>query len=244
MTGEVDGWTRGRGVLRFALVLGASQPSLALLVDAVNDADGDGIFSDPETAPVPSADVSFKALITNIGATDFVIAAVTHTYTGTTGPVQVRVCGELAGIMLAPGETMACTFSVPDYTPVRGKTAVSSVMAAAFEAGKGARRGASDSDSSTVSTLLATDDVLAVAIKRNLAFTGTDAARLVALALVLLVAGGGLLYLARIRSGRPIRPPIQSETSLEMLGWWTAAPARAQRKRHGAGGDLGVGLRR
>ncbi|HEV2907074.1 MAG TPA: hypothetical protein VGZ50_07160, partial [Actinomycetota bacterium] len=227
MTGELDGWTRGRGVLRFALALGASQPSLALLVDAVNDADGDGIFSDPETAPEPGADVSFKALITNIGTTQFVVAAVTHTYTGTTGPVQVRECGELAGIMVAPGETMACTFLVPDYSPVRGETAVSTVTAAAFETGKGARRGASDSDSSTVDTLLASDKVLAVAIKQNLAFTGTDAARLVALGLVLLAAGGGLVYLARVRSGRPIRPPVRSQSSLEMLGW-LAAPSGAR----------------
>jgi hypothetical protein len=111
---------------------------------------------------------------------------------------------------------------------------VSTVTAAAFETGKGASRGASDSDSSTVDTLLASDKVLAVAIKQNLAFTGTDAARLVALGLVLLAAGGGLVYLARVRSGRPIRPPVRSQSSLEMLGWWAPPPGARSRSKEKA----------
>lgn len=222
---NLKNWARARGLLNLAAFLGGSQPALAILVDALNDADGDGVFSDAENAPAPRADVNFKALITNTGSTNFEIAGVSHTYAGVSGPAQGKVCGELVGIMLAPGESLACSFPVPDYSPARGESLVNTVMAAGFEVGKGARRGASDSDSTSVETVVTGDEVLAVAIKRNLAFTGTEAARLVALGLLFLAVGGGLISLARARSRRPTRP-LPNETSAELLGWWTAGPAR------------------
>jgi hypothetical protein len=210
---------RTGGAYNSAALLAGSQPSLAILVDALNDADGDGIFSDAESAPAPAADVSFKALITNIGTTTFEIDGVSHTYAGPSGPAQGDVCGELAGLMLAPGESLACSFPVTAFAPARGERLVNTVRAAAFEVGEGSRRGASDSDNTTVDTAVAADEVLAVAIKRNLAFTGTPAARLVALALVLLASGGGFLSLARARARRPARQlPLESWT--ESLGWW------------------------
>ena len=214
-----------RFLLNWTAILGASQPSLAILVEAVNDADGDGIYSDTEIASTPGADVSFKALITNIGAVNFEIATVTNSYDGGTGAAQGTVCGELVGIMLAPGETLACSFPVADYSPAKGESLVNSITAAGFEVGKGARRGASDSDVSTVDTIIASDEVLAVAIKRNLAFTGTDAARLLAVGLLLLAAGGISLSLARLRSRRQTLP-IPSESPVDSLGWWAAGPSR------------------
>jgi hypothetical protein len=214
-----------RFLLNWTAILGVSQPSLAILVDAVNDADGDGIYSDAEIAPTPGADVSFKALITNIGAVNFEIANVTNSYNGGTGAAAGTVCGELVGIMLAPGESLACAFPVPDYSPAKGQTLVNSITAAGFEVGKKARRGASDSDTSTVDTILASDEVLAVAVQRNLAFTGTDAARLLAVGLLLLAVGGSFLSLARLRSRKPILP-IPSESPVDALGWWAAGPSR------------------
>jgi hypothetical protein len=214
-----------RFLLNWTAILGVSQPSLAILVDAVNDADGDGIYSDAEIAPTPGADVSFKALITNIGAVNFEIANVTNSYNGASGAAQGTVCGELVGIMLAPGESLACAFPVPDYSPAKGQTLVNSITAAGFEVGKKARRGASDSDTSTVDTILASDEVLAVAVQRNLAFTGTDAARLLAVGLLLLAVGGSFLSLARLRSRKPILP-IPSESPVDALGWWAAGPSR------------------
>jgi hypothetical protein len=68
-----------------------------------------------------------------------------------------------------------------------------------------------------------------VAIKRNLAFTGTDAARLLALGLLLLAAGGAFLTLARVRSRRPVRP-LPSDSSVDLLGWWAAGPGRSRPK--------------
>jgi hypothetical protein len=215
-----------RFVLNWTAILGASQPSLAILVDAMNDADRDGIFSDSEIAAAPGADVNIKALITNIGAVNFEIATVTHSYNGSSGASRGNVCGELVGLILAPGESLACTFPLADYSPPAGQSLDNTVVAAGFEFRKGARRGASDSDSSTVQTIVANDEVLAVAVERNLAFTGTDAARLVALGLLLLAAGVGFLSLARLRTRRPLRP-LPSDSPINVLGWWAAGPSRS-----------------
>lgn len=230
--GSLQSWIRARGLLNLASLLGGSQPALAILVDALNDADGDGVFSDAENAPAPRADVNFKALITNIGSTNFEIAGVSHTYSGAGGPAQSKVCGELVGIMLAPGESLACSFPVPDYSPAKGESLVNTVMAAGFEVGKGARRGASDSDTTSVETVVTGDEVLAVAIKRNLAFTGTEAARLVALGLLFLALGGGLISMARARSRRATRR-LPTESSAEQLGWWTSGAVKPKSKEKG-----------
>jgi uncharacterized membrane protein len=218
-----------RFLLNWTAILGVAQPSLAILVDAVNDADEDGIYSDTEIAAAPGSEVSFKALITNIGAVNFEIASVTHGYNGGTGPAQGDVCGELTGIMLAPGESLACSFPVPGYAPAKGETMISTITAAGFEVGKGARRGASDSDTSQVDTLVAVDEVFGVAIERNLAFTGTDAARLLAVALLLLGAGGMFLAMARARGRAPMRP-LPAESTVDLVGWWGAGPARSNSK--------------
>lgn len=86
--------------LNWTAILGASQPSLAILVDAMNDADRDGIFSDSEIAAAPGAEVNIKVLITNIGAVNFEIATVTHSYNGSGGAFRGSVCGELVGLIL------------------------------------------------------------------------------------------------------------------------------------------------
>jgi hypothetical protein len=192
-----------------ALLAGTAQPSLAIVVNALNDADGDGIYSDSETAPVAGTDISFKAIITNIGSSAFEIASVSQSFMQKSGRVQVEVCADLDGLTVGFGESLACSFSVSDYSPPLGESVVSTITASVTEVTGSGRRGTSDSDNSTVATLLG-DQVLAVAIERAtdpLAFTGTEAARLLALALVLLAAGGALLYASRVRrslSGRPV----------------------------------------
>lgn len=207
-------------------LFGGAQPSLAIVVNALNDADGDGIYSDSEIAPAPGVDISFKAVISNNGVTPFEIVSVSHAFTEPSGRVQVEVCGDLGGLTVASGEFLACPFSVPDYSPPLGESVVNSVSASAIEVGGSGRRGTSDSDNSTVATLLG-DEVLASVVQRvsgPLAFTGTDAARLVALALVLLAAGGGLIVLARLRGGRPQKPVLRIGPWIRLPGLRTTAP--------------------
>lgn len=193
-----------------ALLAGTAQPSLAIVVNALNDADRDGIYSDSETAPVAGTDISFKAIITNIGSTAFEIASVSQSFMQKSGRVQVEVCADLDGLTVGFGESLACSFSVSDYSPPLGESVVSTITASAIEVTGSGRRGTSDSDNSTVATFLG-DQVLAVAVGRAtdpLAFTGTDAARLLALALILLAAGGAFLYASRVRSALPGRPVV------------------------------------
>jgi hypothetical protein len=212
-----------------ATIVGASQPSLAILVNALNDADGDGIYSDSETTPEAGADVNFKAIITNMGSTAFEIAAVSHSFKQEIDRVQVEVCADLDGLTLGFGESLTCSFSVESYSPPMGQSAVNTVTASVIEAAGSGSRGTSDSDNTTVSTFLE-DQVLAVAIERapgSLAFTGTDAARLLVVGLLLLAAGGASLSLSRVRAGRPERPVV-----------WVGPRFKASRPTTGGSAEL------
>lgn len=198
----LQAWAKsGEGILSSAgSIFGSAQPSFAILVDAMNDADGDGNFTDVEIASGPSVDVRFRALISNIGSTSFEIAGVNHTYQDVSGRAQAQVCEKLVGLVLPAGRSVPCAFALPEYAPLRGGSVVNTITAAAFEIGNSGR-GASDSDTSTVDTLFA-GEVLAVAVKREpglLAFTGMDAVGLVVLALGLLLAGATLSYVGRER---------------------------------------------
>jgi hypothetical protein len=211
------------------LVAAGAQPSLAIVVDALNDADGDGIYSDSETAAESGAEVNFKAIVTNMGATAFEIAAVTQSFIQQSDRVQVQVCTDLEGLTLGFGESLACSFSVADYAPPMGKTVVSTVTASGIEIGGSKRRGTSDSDNTTVVTFLE-DQVLAVAIERapgSLAFTGTGAASLLVLGFLLIAAGGATLLLAGFRERAPSPLVLR-------LGAWPMVSAAPKRPRSGA----------
>lgn len=223
-TRAIEQWVAEGGSLLSSAtgIFGSAQPSFAILVDAMNDADGDGEFTDVEIAPAPNADVRFRAIISNIGSTSFEIAGINHAYSAVEGKAQVAVCPKLVGLVLLAGDSVPCTFSLAEYAPSRGESVVNTVTAAAFEIGA-PKRGASDSDTSTVDTLLS-DEVLAVAVSREpgvLAFTGMDAARLIVLALTLLASGAALTHLSRIRRLRePAVIGADRWLELELLRWW------------------------
>jgi hypothetical protein len=224
-TEAIKAWAQSGGSMLSSLggIFGSAQPSFAILVDAMNDADGDGSFSDVEIAPIPNGGVRFQALISNIGSTNFEIAGVNHSYAAADGRVQVGICEKLVGLVLLAGDSVPCTFSLADYAPARGESVVNTITAAAFEIGS-PKRGASDSDISTVDTLLA-DEVLAVAVSKKpgvLAFTGMDAVGLIILAITLLASGAALTQLGRMRRLRQQRAVIGADPwlELELLRWW------------------------
>lgn len=218
----LQAWAKsGEGILSSAgSIFGSAQPSFAILVDAMNDADGDGNFTDVEIASGPSVDVRFRALISNIGSTSFEIAGVNHTYQDVSGRAQAQVCEKLVGLVLPAGRSVPCAFALPEYAPPRGGSVVNTITAAAFEIGNSGR-GASDSDTSTVDTLFA-GEVLAVAVKREpglLAFTGMDAVGLVVLALGLLLAGATLSYVGRERRVAQEAALVRDDPWVELLQW-------------------------
>jgi hypothetical protein len=225
-TEAIKTWAESGGSILSSLggIFGSAQPSFAILVDAMNDADGDGSFSDVEIAPIPNGDVRFHALISNIGSTNFEITSVNHSYAAVDGRVQAGVCEKLVGLVLLAGDSVPCTFSLADYAPARGESVVNTITAAAFEIGS-PKRGASDSDISTVDTLVA-DEVLAVAVSNKepgvLAFTGMDAVGLIILAITLLASGAALTQLGRMRRLRQQRAVIGADPwlELELLRWW------------------------
>jgi hypothetical protein len=118
-------------------------------------------------------------------------------------------------------------FSLQDYSPLRGESVNNTVTAAGFGIDN-ARRGVSDSDTSTVETIPM--EVSAISIEpetRLLAFTGTNAARLVALALVFLAAGGTLLFRYRAHGGLA-RFGVDGDSSFKRPGEWAAGPVRTR----------------
>lgn len=233
-TGALQAWAKsGEGILSNAgSIFGSAQPSFAILVDAMNDADGDGNFTDVEIASGPSVDVRFQALISNIGSTSFEIAGVNHTYEAVSGRAQVQVCEKLVGLVLLAGESVPCSFSLAEYAPPQGESVVNTITAAAFEIGNSGR-GASDSDTSTVDTLFA-GEVLAVAVKREpglLAFTGMDAAGLIVLAFGLLLAGATLSYVGRERRAAQEAALIGDDPWVELLQWVRAELAESRARQ-------------
>jgi hypothetical protein len=227
----LQAWAKsGEGILSSAgSIFGSAQPSFAILVDAMNDADGDGNFTDVEIASGPSVDVRFRALISNIGSTSFEIAGVNHTYQDVSGRAQAQVCEKLVGLVLPAGRSVPCAFALPEYAPPRGGSVVNTITAAAFEIGNSGR-GASDSDTSTVDTLFA-GEVLAVAVKREpglLAFTGMDAVGLVVLALGLLLAGATLSYVGRERRVAQEAALVRDDPWVELPQWVRAELAESR----------------
>lgn len=233
-TDALQAWAKsGEGILSNAgSIFGSAQPSFAILVDAMNDADGDGNFTDVEIASGPSVDVRFRTLISNIGSTSFEIAGVNHTYEAVSGRAQVQVCEKLVGLVLPGGQSVPCSFSLAEYAPPPGESVVNTITAAAFEIGNSGR-GASDSDTSTVDTLFA-GEVLAVAVKREpglLAFTGMDAAGLVVLALGLLLAGATLSYVGRARRVAQEVALVGDDPWVGLLQWVRAELAESRARQ-------------
>jgi hypothetical protein len=105
------------------------QAQLSLSVDKTNDANRDGVFTDRETHLGSSGDVSFRAVITNHSAVDIVLTSITDSF----GTTRVAVCPELVRMVLGPGATVSCRFTILGYAPSQGSTQVDTVLVDAEE---------------------------------------------------------------------------------------------------------------
>ncbi|MFN2557139.1 MAG: hypothetical protein ABR592_09770 [Nitriliruptorales bacterium] len=148
-----------------------------------NDANGDGVFSDDETAPAAGGSVPFRVVVTNPGDVPVVIDALTDEFGATTldlltgrvvaGPATVssNSCGALAAAVIRPnsstlstGVPASCTFTLADYAPQAGTTLPNTARVRVSEQGDPSNR-AGAVDSSTVrSTTTPEPDEPAIAL--------------------------------------------------------------------------------
>ena len=189
-------------------------PVLSISVEKTNDANGDGTFTDSETATAPGATVTFKAVISNTSAVDVVITALTDVFPGQS---LATVCPELIGTTIKAGGSVTCTFILTGYAPPGGSSLTDTVQATVAQVGNPSNQTSAE-DTSTVSTPPAA--VLGISIpapappapapaavrspapavvSQQLARTGFDLFGTLAAAAVLLLAGLALAGGSRVR---------------------------------------------
>ena len=119
-----------------------------LSIDVVkdNDADGDGVFHDQETAAGAGLDVPFRAVITNPSPIPLVISSLTDVFPG---QAAFNVCNNLIGTVLQPGASVTCNFTVSGYSPPLGSSKVDTVTVVGTDQ-QNPNRTVTDSDTSTV----------------------------------------------------------------------------------------------
>jgi hypothetical protein len=94
-----------------------------------NDADGDGSFTERETAPEPGADVPFRIAVRNTGSGAVTILGLAHYLPEDPMSSRVEVCPSLAGTTVEAGESEVCAFTLRGYSPPRGAVKVSTAAA-------------------------------------------------------------------------------------------------------------------
>jgi uncharacterized repeat protein (TIGR01451 family) len=128
-------------------------------VDKTNDADGDGTFSDDETASSVGASVPFKVVITNTSVVPAVVGSLTDVAEG--NPVTLSCDPDVVGSTVPAGGSVTCNATVAGYSPADGTSKVNTVTVTLHEVGDTTNNG-SAVDSSTVRTFVPNPDVSVV----------------------------------------------------------------------------------
>lgn len=200
--------TTAPGSARRARVLGASGEGwsgaiyVPLLIHLSNDADGDGSYSDAETARRQDEDVQFQVRLENVGSNELAVLAVRDVSPTPTGVEEDAACRDLAGIRLAPGESTTCRFTVRGLTPPAGERVVRLFEVDAVDTTDPSRTG-TVVDTTVIRT---GGTVLGEFIRRGLgalATTGVGIIALLAAAAVLAGIGGPFVLLGN-RRRRPL----------------------------------------
>jgi hypothetical protein len=174
-----------------------------LLVRLTNDADGDGSFSDAETAGRPDEDVPFQVQLQNVGLNELAILAVRNVSPTPNGVEEDSSCRDLTGIRLSPGESTMCRFTVGGLAPPAGERVVRLFEVDAVDT----------TDPSATGTVVDTTvirtggSVLGEFVRRGLNALATTGARIAVLLVgaVGLAGVGGLFVLLGNRRGQPDR---------------------------------------
>jgi uncharacterized repeat protein (TIGR01451 family) len=125
-------------------------------VDKTNDANGDGTFTDDETASTVGASVAFKVVITNTSIVPAVLGSLVDTVAG--NPTSFTCADDVISSTLAAGASATCLFTLTGYSPADGTSLVNTVTATLHQVGNESNNG-SASDTSTVRTFVPNPDV-------------------------------------------------------------------------------------
>lgn len=132
------------------------QVPITVTVDKTNDANGDGTYSDDETASSVGAAVAFKVVITNTSIVPVVLSSLVDMVSGSS---KAFTCADdVLGSTLAAGASATCLFTLTGYSPADGASLVNTVTATVHQVGNNGN-GASASDDSTVRTFVPNPDV-------------------------------------------------------------------------------------
>lgn len=156
--------------------------AISVTVDKTNDGNGDGMFSDDETAPVAGAAVPFRVVLNNPSSVPLVIDGLTDRFGSTTldlltgrvaagsATVTSNTCGALKGAVIDPnsstlatGGPASCAFTLADYTPAAATTLPNTVGVRVAEQGNPANTASAD-DSSMVRSAIPEPDQPAIAL--------------------------------------------------------------------------------
>ena len=118
----------------------------SITVVKTNDADGDGVFHDTETAQNAGDAVTFKVVVTNNGAEPVIIDSVSDAFDATT----LAECPQLLNVTLGSGDSVTCTFTIANYAPAAGSSLTDTVTVGGHQTPGGPP--VSGSDTSTVKT--------------------------------------------------------------------------------------------
>ena len=185
-------------------------PEATVRIEKKNDANEDGIFSNNEEAKNDGQAVDFELVITNTSDVAVEITELTDSFGQTTLDLLADECSSLDGVVLDPGVSVTCTFTLPNYSPAQG-TAIVNVAEVCVQIVNGVVT-ACDTNPSRVRTAIVLGTTVTPTPTQppapvrtttppgGIAFTGPSSALpLTALALALLTLGTGLLWVGRRR---------------------------------------------
>ena len=183
-----------------AVTTSPAPPVISITVAKTNDANGDGVFTDDETANAGST-VTFRAVITNTSPVPVVIDSITDIWPGS---AETAECAALIGTTVQPGASVTCEFTVTNYAPNAAAGAKVDTVTVKVHDASDPSNTASAADPSTVRGA-APASVLAEVVTQAppLPRTGADIDAMLAIGLAL-IAAGALLMLAQRAAPRPI----------------------------------------
>jgi hypothetical protein len=210
-----------------------------LVVRLTNDADGDGVYAEAESAPRPGVDIPFQLRLENAGPYELTILAIRDNSPQSRS--ENGQCGDLIGTTLATNQSAVCRFTVEGLAPTGGERLVAVVEVDAAETADPSTTG-----TVTDTTVIRTEDVgvLGEVVRGVVGSLATTGARIGLLAAVAVGLTGVGVWM--IRSGnrrREVFPAwVRSTAGAPGTLARTEADMRSPRPGRGRGHAIGSSL--